>query len=59
MSQIAPVRLIRIPEPFDHPDFLYEPKIATDAHGASELTVQTVAHLDDGHLSDERLRELP
>ena len=24
---LAPMRLLRIPEPFDHPDFLFEPKI--------------------------------
>jgi hypothetical protein len=23
----SPMRLLRIPEPFDHPDFLFEPKI--------------------------------
>src|SRR3954454_1125045 len=27
MSRYAPMRLLRIPEAFDHPEFLYEPKI--------------------------------
>lgn len=26
------MRLVRIPEPFDHPDFLFEPKIDGFAH---------------------------
>jgi hypothetical protein len=24
---LSPMRLLRIPEPFDHPDFLFEPKL--------------------------------
>jgi hypothetical protein len=24
---VAPMRLLRIPEPLDHPDFIFEPKI--------------------------------
>lgn len=27
MTHTAPMRLLRAPEPFDHPDFVYEPKI--------------------------------
>jgi bifunctional non-homologous end joining protein LigD len=27
MSLVAPMRLLRIPEPFDHPDFIFEPKL--------------------------------
>jgi ATP-dependent DNA ligase len=25
--RVSPVRLLRIPEPFDHPEFVFEPKI--------------------------------
>jgi bifunctional non-homologous end joining protein LigD len=25
--RITPMRLLRIPEPFDHPDFIFEPKV--------------------------------
>ena len=24
---ITPMRLVRVPEPFDHPDYIFEPKI--------------------------------
>src|SRR6187401_3103358 len=27
MPSITPMRLLRIPEPFDHPNFIFEPKI--------------------------------
>ena len=27
MASVIPMRLLRIPEPFDHPDFLFEPKL--------------------------------
>ena len=27
MRSVYPMRLLRIPEPFDHPDFLFEPKL--------------------------------
>lgn len=27
MLPLIPMRLLRIPEPFDHPDFLFEPKL--------------------------------
>ena len=27
MPSVTPMRLLRIPEPFDHPDFVYEPKL--------------------------------
>jgi hypothetical protein len=28
-AALRPMRLLRIPEPFDHPDFLYEVKFRT------------------------------
>jgi len=27
MPSYSPMRLLRIPEPFDHPEFIFEPKI--------------------------------
>lgn len=27
MRLLTPMRLLRIPEPFDHPDFIFEPKL--------------------------------
>jgi ATP-dependent DNA ligase len=27
MCPVTPMRLLRIPEPFDHPDFIFEPKL--------------------------------
>jgi len=27
MPQVTPLRLLRIPGPFDHPDFIFEPKL--------------------------------
>jgi bifunctional non-homologous end joining protein LigD len=27
MMHLTPMRLLRIPEPFDHPEFIFEPKI--------------------------------
>ena len=27
MPQVIPMQLLRIPEPFDHPDFIFEPKL--------------------------------
>jgi ATP-dependent DNA ligase len=27
MLPVTPMRLLRIPEPFDHPDFIFEPKL--------------------------------
>jgi hypothetical protein len=27
LPALTPMRLLRIPEPFDHPDFVFEPKI--------------------------------
>jgi ATP-dependent DNA ligase len=38
-QHFSPMRLLRVPEPFDHPDFVFEPKI----HGFRAL-----AHIE-GH----------
>ena len=39
VAQLRPMRVLRAPEPFDHPEFVYEPKI--DGFRA-------LAHLDGG-----------